>query len=160
MLLCDAKFHKCGILQCIFHLNHSVNSKFILIYNEFCCTSYFAYSWLWNIWLNIFVLFLINTTINYWFSTEVPAEPQTFLLHLNVGNFSAYRNKGRWDLRRYYFFSGQKTNLIRLKVKNRNQCKTFFRFLLFSTGSIRLFHFHAHLINKPFDCKIKDLKPH
>ena len=38
MLWCNANFHKRRILQCIFHLNHLVNSNLIWTCNEFYCT--------------------------------------------------------------------------------------------------------------------------
>ena len=38
MSRCDAHFHKCKILQCIFYSNDLESSNLIWTFNEFCCT--------------------------------------------------------------------------------------------------------------------------
>ena len=37
MLWWDVNFHKCRILQCIFHLNYILNSNLLWTCKEFCC---------------------------------------------------------------------------------------------------------------------------
>ena len=44
VLWCDANFHKCGNLQCIFHLNHLVNLNLIWTCNRFCSTIHHIYN--------------------------------------------------------------------------------------------------------------------
>ena len=62
MLWCDANFHKYKILQCIFHLNHLVNSDLNeLVMNiaaQFIIFPMFTIEW--NIWLNYFSSILIS----------------------------------------------------------------------------------------------------
>ena len=88
MLLCDVDFHKCGILQCIFHLNYLVNLNLTKTCNEFCCSIHHI-SYIHYIMEYLAELFFIHSDLSL---TPLLAI-MVFLLHSNVGKFCAYRDK-------------------------------------------------------------------